>query len=516
MKNREKKPRLWEALADTLRREIHEESLPGDISISRIARRHSVSLHTAWKAVRACAGEGLLTCRQGKKIALANQSKAGPAGAEERLYASIRDGIINGAFRAGFPLPKVNYFVVSEKASPNTICSVFSRLEAGGLVYKRGKSWIVGKKTGPFAPSASASNPPTVLLLTSLDLEWNRFYKFAEIVPFSRMLVSELHDHGIMLSLAFMDKPAQSPAGSELPIPSGEEEIAAHVASLGTGYQGTLVYCGMGPPPSTQPCMTALSRFDKPIVYFDHRDEDRDFFEKMAPLCKGRLYYLHFDESAADRLAVQTLVDLGHRCIGLPVPQVSGHAWIARRVEHIRGLAGEYQPSPKIVVVEQNEKFWRYFEEEFDLSRYAEYLSAYFADADRRAGAPGIERRQSLRAALVRNTPSLVELFRTRGLTACIALGDFMAREIYLWCVYTGVEVPGRVSLLSFDNNIETNHFPISTIDFGFPRLGYQAAHIFINDIPIPGRKGDVPGICRLMDRGSLAKAQGTGHAALK
>jgi DNA-binding LacI/PurR family transcriptional regulator len=69
-----------------------------------------------------------------------------------------------------------------------------------------------------------------------------------------------------------------------------------------------------------------------------------------------------------------------------------------------------------------------------------------------------------------------------------------------------GGEIPRDLSLLAFDNMPESALFPFSTIDWGFSRLGYLAAHIFVGDIPIHAdRDGAIPGICTLIDRGSVA-----------
>ena len=55
--------------------------------------------------------------------------------------------------------------------------------------------------------------------------------------------------------------------------------------------------------------------------------------------------------------------------------------------------------------------------------------------------------------------------------------------------------------------------FPVSTVDYGFERLGYLAAHVFIGDIDVPcGSDGNVGGVCALMDRGSIGKPSSPGR----
>jgi DNA-binding LacI/PurR family transcriptional regulator len=93
--------------------------------------------------------------------------------------------------------------------------------------------------------------------------------------------------------------------------------------------------------------------------------------------------------------------------------------------------------------------------------------------------------------------------------TALAGMNDRLAQEEYFWLKLAGIAVPGRISMVSFDNIPESIAFPISTIDFGFGRLGYLAAHAFIGDIPISAdRNGSVPGICTLIDRGSSVRAK--------
>jgi DNA-binding LacI/PurR family transcriptional regulator len=107
--------------------------------------------------------------------------------------------------------------------------------------------------------------------------------------------------------------------------------------------------------------------------------------------------------------------------------------------------------------------------------------------------------------SLLDKTPSFVNLLRDHAPTALIALNDHMAREYYYWFTAVGLNIPKDFSIISFDNLFASMFFPITTIDFGFERLGYQAAHIIIGDIPIrANRYGNIPGPCTLIDRGSL------------
>ena len=85
---------------------------------------------------------------------------------------------------------------------------------------------------------------------------------------------------------------------------------------------------------------------------------------------------------------------------------------------------------------------------------------------------------------------------------------DRLAREYFFWFNALGVAMPKDFSLISFDNIPESVFYPITTIDFGFARLGYRAAHILIDDIPVhAGRNGVVNSVCTVVDRGSVGAA---------
>jgi DNA-binding LacI/PurR family transcriptional regulator len=108
------------------------------------------------------------------------------------------------------------------------------------------------------------------------------------------------------------------------------------------------------------------------------------------------------------------------------------------------------------------------------------------------------------------------ELLGPGQVTALVALNDLVARELYLWTTYAGIKVPGDLSMVAFDNSFACRHFPVSTIDFGFSRLGYLAAHLLIGDIPVRAdRNGNIPARPMLISRGSIAgpKPDVTSHS---
>jgi DNA-binding LacI/PurR family transcriptional regulator len=118
-----------------------------------------------------------------------------------------------------------------------------------------------------------------------------------------------------------------------------------------------------------------------------------------------------------------------------------------------------------------------------------------------------VRHEQELRTAYLRKAPSLVSLLTKHDVTALLAINDNFARKYYFWLRTVGIDVPAHLSVIGFDNLAVNTPYPISSIDFGFERLGYLAAHILIGDTNVAAeRNGDIPGIPTLVDRGSVAR----------
>jgi len=497
---------IWPHLADELRHSVRRGALAEPLTIAGLAAQWKVSARTMWKAVRALAEEGLLICTRGSRIRLARNAGSPPADASEmRFFETLRSRITDGTYVAGQPLPKVDYFKISEHISPNTVAAACARLRNDGLIHKRGKQWIVGNAPSSAFPAAAARRP-IVLLLFPFSREWGPFYEEGYVAPFAHAFTTELQHRGIMLTLAYIDKASEAQAADELPILSGFDEIAAYVKSLGDSYLGALFYSGMGIDPSSAACIDRLLTLGKPIIHFDHNDAQGEWAAQFAARGKKALVRCHPDEQAACRLALETLAAAGHTRIGMPWFTSELARWVPQRCDRLKEAARGMTPSPAILDIEQTEPFWQYTRQNFDLNRYAADIAAALTMAIPKTRG-GVARHESLGAQLVKHTPSLRRLLIDRQVTALVALNDLMAREFFLWAQYAGIGIPSGFSMIAFDNLSRCRHFPVTTIDFGLARLGYLAAHVLIGDIPVHADKNAcIRGQPILVDRGSVAK----------
>jgi DNA-binding LacI/PurR family transcriptional regulator len=204
---------------------------------------------------------------------------------------------------------------------------------------------------------------------------------------------------------------------------------------------------------------------------------------KKAPL---RFF---FNERQANVLALRSLYDAGHRRIGFPYYDKNPYQWVARRFELLRKIAAsQYGQSLEILPCRQSEEPW-----------YPRRWTGIAAPASPK---PSMNAIRAGRAGL----EPVRKFIADSRITALITPNDVFAHQWYFWLYHLDYNVPQDISIVSFDNAPELRMLPVSTIDFGFARLGYLAAHGFIGDIPVRAdAQGNIAGISKLINRGSIA-----------
>jgi len=488
---------VYTRIAEELKRELATSPDTPPPSIAALAAKTGVSLRTAWKAVNLLIAKGFLvrvsatrTMRAGS-VAHADAQKS-PA--VNRLGRDLRRGIEDGSYRIGDPLPKTAWLASRHSSSPNTIAAAMSGLQRAGLVHKKGKAWIVGPSVIR-ADFSAAHEAPVIMMLFAEDTSYEGFFSVNFVEPFARNFCDEIDTHGCLLSIGiFHTKSGDASAN----VPAGISEIRAHIGALGKRYRGAFVFAQPATVPDLEDHLVSLSKLGKPVVYFDFDNTGRRLTRTELGIAK-KYYRCHFDEQGAVAMALRVLASHGHRIIGLPCYGSPAFAWTQRRIELLQAAV---HPPCRLVCADLNEQFWK-MEETFS----AGYFLSEFGLETTMSGSGGVVRRRSLRKRLLDSTPSLASLLDEK-VTALIALNDTIARKLFLWLLSAEIAVPGKMSLISFDNIIDSRIFPIATIDTGFSRLGYLAAHLFIGDIRVESDAGGtIAGPVMLVNRGTLAKA---------
>jgi DNA-binding transcriptional regulator YhcF (GntR family) len=488
-------------LADAIEQWLRTNPDSSPPSVRAASEKWHVSYRTAWKAFQELMRRGVVASRHGSSMMrIAHGQPVAASGKVGAAYQRIKERILDGTHPAGKPFPKIDYFVAHENVSRPTVSLAFSRLGREGLAHRLKSRWVAGPAphASPGGESSQGIDAPVVLFLAQHARALSEFFGESFTSRFFLTFCNEIMGHGIQALPALRSKdPVEV-----MTIPVGIEEVKGKIRSLKSRYCGTLLACIFPEEEKIVDWIAMLAGFDKPVIYFDYAAKGDRY--TRSRLSAGRHYFrMYMDEPAATMRALEALVQRGHRTIG--IHGADQFDWAIRRAECLCRQASEFSPpGPRIIIAagpaEPHWQFIRHF-------HIHEIISSTVVPAgplDDNAPASG---QPAIAHALIEKTPTLVNLLRDHAPTALIALNDYMAREYYYWCTALGIRIPFDISILSFDNLPAATFFPVSTIDWGFERLGYQAAHIMIDDLPIRAdREGGIPGPCTLMHRGSIDK----------
>jgi hypothetical protein len=289
-----------------------------------------------------------------------------------------------------------------------------------------------------------------------------------------------------------------------LSVPALAEGTRTTVRMLDNRYLGTLVITAHPAEEQIGRWTPLLASFKQPVIFFDHTNKAPGL-NRTALVTKTGYFRMHIDERAAISLALQHLASHGHKRIGIHGSEGTG--WTQQRTELLTAIGKAMKPPIEAVIAGPAESAWG-FDREKEMHHFTRAMAVKAgitsAIDDEAASEQSL---QKYHQYLREGARSLISLLLDKRPTALICLNDRMAREYYFWLKAVGIRVPQDISLISFDNTFDSALLPVSTVDFGFQQLGYQAAHLFIGDLPVRGdRNGNIAGACTLVDRGSVAR----------
>jgi DNA-binding transcriptional regulator YhcF (GntR family) len=462
-------------------------------AIHALAVHYGVSYCTMWKAVRALKKEGLLAVSQGTRVKLKGATAVAPT--SDLCAEVLRTGILNGAYRPGDPMPKYDYVQHVQHLSRSTVKAAFARLAQDNLIHKEGKSWIAGPAPLSRAVHGPRSEAATVLMVVRNAADWNSLFNNFFLAPAITMFRGELSRADVRILPFLIEEPSAAFASM-----SGNlESLRSMVRGLGERYRGAFLQEQFAPVEELRTLVLELSAFGShPVCYFDFSGARDDM--QRAPLGLPPCFYrLYLDEKTAVAHAIDALINRGHRRIGYAMLGGPGAEWMTHRLDRLTATAR--MAGAEILPADLTEPFWipPWTAEINKHSAFARQLDAFMR---RPAGVAGTAQ------SLLSITPSLRELLRA-GATALVAPNDWLAQQVYLWCRSAGIAVPNDLSMITFDNTPDSEAMPITNIDFGLGHLGFMAAHIILDDIPLKApNDGRIPGPVRVMDRGSIGKAR--------
>jgi len=492
---------LYRQVARRIERSIRSDPSRPAPSTLDVCRDHGIAYVTACKVMHELIDRDVLKAVRGRKPVvhpdIRPESAAASLTAASRLALLIRQRINDGTYRIGSRLPKLDYFTITHHSSRPTAIGALSALARDNAIHKVGGRWFAGPAPAqpPHSPlRASYGGNRVVLLLLKDTGEWAAAVQNPFSSRFATPFCSELAVHDMRVLPITRD---ESEKNTVLAPAAGRAQARRLIRELGSRYAGTLAWSVDPSEEAIDEWIVELAAWKKPVIFFDSADTGAHL-TRGALGVGGDYARMHFDENGAIALALGSLAAWGHRTVGLHRWDSPG--WAKRRIDRIAARARIMDPPMHVVVSAPAETAWRFDGE----------AGALFKSISRRAGIPVLDDdgrpNRDLRDHLVRNSSSLADLLRDTNVTALISLYDRMAWDHHNWCRAVGVDIPRNLSLISFDNSEVSVLHPITTIDMGFERLGYLAAHACIGDIPLhAGRNGNIPGACTLVDRGSMA-----------
>lgn len=532
-----------QSIAEQLESDIERSSIKRLPSMRELARLYGVSVTTVHKAVSILCAKGVVnTCRGGRTLVCGQGATRNvslreyvPPSTVTHVYTRLRDGINDGTFRMGHPLPKVAYLASELRVSHHTVTAAYRRLKEENLVHKEGRTWV----TGPLvvrSPSSEFVSQPVILLLESREDFWADMAQRPFFESFCRAFQTEVEAYNVQLIPALFERRGTMPHVA----PAGRTEILSLVRSLGHRYRGCLLANSMNETEGLRTWISDLLACGRPVVWFDRLKENPrlNFSSPLFSRC-------HESEGRAVRLALEHLASVGHRHAAFPC--FARERWSARR----GALIGEALRSTRggIVVESSREsddvfgtcdretqvRLLRQWYDALPVVRSAvdtlvergdeliDAVGAATVEALTRdkldgtaavlAGMPPVEERatKAFRELdylrwLIQITPLLCRALADPRITALIAPNDTYAHYFCSWLKAGGTSIPDQLSVISFDNLWFLQHLSVTSVDFGYGYLGFAAFHSIIQDISIEkDRQGNIAARPRIVYRGTVA-----------
>ncbi len=483
-------------------------ALPTD---TQLAQRWGFARKTVGNVMRELAAEGLVerTRRRGTCAAGLPQSQLEPAGrisSAAALAASIRADIESGRLRSGELLPAVQFTAHRQRVSPHTVIAAYRLLTREGLVHKAGRSYRCGV---PGLRGERAGNAP-VMVVSYDTIDLRRLFGDPSYGRAYFELEEELARHG--RTVRYMPL-SRLPAGDTAAQWSGM--LFAQPAPGDRALRGN--------PLADQRLRQLFARVPS-VVDLKRQTTAGKSPSAFLPRRPPRCLYLY--RPWLSRTLKTTLVDyiVGRRYrhvrFILDVSQVARH--FPGLAEQVSGHRSEH-PTPPFVV------FW----DLLDIRKQLESVcpSVRFSLSLLNL-APSEPLARSIRTHLSAIPPS-----RYSSAESSAALSSELsfhrtphdicrsAREGELWVCKTDgiadamlraardsrIDIPGRVDMLSFDNDPAYYHLGLSRCEIDWQGVGYLMAHWFIGDIPVAHtREGYLRGGGRVVEK-STTRLTGAG-----
>ncbi len=543
------KTTLSQLLAEKMELELSRVIPHNSIETSTsLAQRYGVSRTVMQQALRLLAdrghivyGRGRPVCRTEKETGDESTISAAPSTSDEtehrrpssalshrsqqRTYLLLKDKIIGGEWTKQEPVPKIAYLARRLRVGRNGIIAALHKLQSEELVYRLGRQYFVGSRA-----SLTEHNPfsdKVVCIITSSGRSWEEFQRQKWGLEYVESVLRALSVHKMRLVVCNvynrrkLDKPDM--------LKEGYDTIEKKIGPIRDQLMGFMCIFNLYELPNPAwICLVEIFNFltdySKPIVWLDSTAEMGGpyprvrhvtpyfmrYAEKRGP--KPMLFRAYPDMNGAPTVVLDVLKAYRHKSIGLVLFRRNVD-WMRFRREQLLRLAQNRYPDMKLVSFPGSDPALSIHDNlspavfrdrlaDYGLKKATQILDEIVetSKSDRFSQLTGFEREYIIMTSI------LAPVIAQRSISAIIAPHDRIAKRIMAWCESTGIPVPGRLSLVSFDNRF-TEQFPhpFSSVDFGFERLGTVSVNVLLGKTaPRRDRLFGITTACTLNHRGSI------------
>ncbi len=531
---------------------IHSPSKPFLPPMRTLCRDLEVSIITLSRALAILRRKGVVEYRQGTRVRICSRpdlSRPRTPLSARNLYDFLVARIHEGNFRVGSALPKTSYYALERGISRDSVRLAYSMLVKADLAHKKGRTWMVGPESAATKLTRFTFRPAILLYLPTV-WTWQSMLHSGRYGDLCMTFESEATRRSTELLLSYRSSGDKRSYGF---LACGREEITALIESVGERLRGVFCVQDYRGDQDVYDDLVWLSSLGKPVVWFDSYHDGADIAARSGVI------RCHFDEEAAVREAVACLHRFGHTTAAFV--SLYNSSWRDRRRALVKKICVELTPAITLRRPPSHDDHCDgHLQRLFGHSRQAARSTEKACTARRarldtiKAVAAAYEhalRNSSGRAAMAaknlctalpmvhrwarggesteeewlagesslgRETLKtyflgafMLEILADESVTALIAANLNESIRFLRWLALAGLRPPRDISIIAFDSYADIQPLPVTTIDFGGSDMGYRAFHRLLGDISLGiGRTGTIPGIPRLVERGSVGPPAGS------
>ncbi|MBD3241741.1 MAG: GntR family transcriptional regulator [Chitinivibrionales bacterium] len=445
-----------------------------------MARLAGVSYGTMAAVVRECKLAGAIRSAGRRGLFVAGVDSPEPAvppaasSRWQRAARQIETDIVNGTFAPGEQLPSYKELESRYRANFRTLKRALGSLREEGLVREDGRRFAVPRPT--YSPMRN-----TIALVNWIGVSSRgRDSLPPRILEHYRSLEAECSLSGVGLDVVSQQEITLTPGAAS--------------RRLGAGTLGCLVWTAYMDPGQVHRTLSALPS-GMPVALLDESGTFRG--SELAPVVRGPFRFFTLGTSVHDGTIVgRYLAGLGHRRVAWISPQ-RGELWSLGRETGLK-RALERPTTKQNAVCELG--FALAPEEQRDWNRGGRVRRA-LASLETAFGDSGFSADPSARRTLAfvrqlreehidlvgRRLEALFErALRDESITAWVCVADRIAVRALSWLRKRGVDVPGRVSVMGFDDSIEAFFAGLTSYNFNVPAV----TRAMLNHVLAPPQQG--------------------------